>query len=520
MKALLPILALILAVGLALSAAGPAAAQQSPTIQLAVLLDGSVSVDSTEWDIQINGLVAAIDDSSYIPHDGSVELTVIQFGGELTSTGPPPTYDPGAVVYFSTTITSANAGLMAETVNTTIRSDKFEFSSPLHLGILAAIDEIGGENAITGAKQIINIVTNGGTDGIYGLPRDLAEQARSAAIAAGIDEISAEGLGDIITGPYGTNNHLWLRDSIVYPQPGSIAPPFTPGWVYLGADQDDGIQNAAEFTEAIGQKITRYTLTMAVTGSGATTPVVGPHDYTEGTVVDITATPASGWQFDGWTGDVADPGQASTTVTMDSNKTVTANFSEETQPTYQVDVSSNPTGGGTVDPGSGQYVGNTMFTATANTGYDFVNWTINDVTGETDNPLTLDIQAVTTVEANFSKSEDGGGCFIATAAYGSDLDSHVETLRNFRDSYMVNNPMGSALVSAYYKLSPPVAEFIDDHPTLKPIVRAGLMPAVAMSTVAVNTTSAEKIAIVGSLALISILLITWRRQRSRSPHTS
>jgi hypothetical protein len=110
-------------------------------------------------------------------------------------------------------------------------------------------------------------------------------------------------------------------------------------------------------------------------------------------------------------------------------------------------------------------------------------------------------------------SEDGKGCFIATAAYGSDLDSHVETLRNFRDSYMVTNPVGSALVSAYYKLSPPVADFIDDHPTLKPIVRAGLMPAVALSTVAVNTSSAEKIAIIGSLALVSVALATWARKR-------
>ncbi|TET18357.1 MAG: hypothetical protein E3J81_00485, partial [Dehalococcoidia bacterium] len=109
--------------------------------------------------------------------------------------------------------------------------------------------------------------------------------------------------------------------------------------------------------------------------------------------------------------------------------------------------------------------------------------------------------------------EGGGGCFIATAAYGSYLDSHVETLRNFRDSYMLTNPVGSALVSAYYKLSPPVAEFIDDHPTLKPIVRTALLPAVAMSTVAVNTTSAEKIAIVGSLALVSVALAAWARKR-------
>ena len=62
----------------------------------------------------------------------------------------------------------------------------------------------------------------------------------------------------------------------------------------------------------------------------------------------------------------------------------------------------------------------------------------------------------------------------------------VETLRNFHDQYLLTNPVGSALVSAYYKLSPPVAEFIDDHPTLKPIVRAGLLPAVGLSEVAVK----------------------------------
>jgi len=111
-------------------------------------------------------------------------------------------------------------------------------------------------------------------------------------------------------------------------------------------------------------------------------------------------------------------------------------------------------------------------------------------------------------------SEEGGGCFIATAAYGSYLDSHVETLRDFRDSYMVTNPVGSALVSLYYKVSPPVADFIDDHPAVKPVVRVGLLPAVAMSTVAVSTTSVEKVAIVGSLLLVSASLIIWFRRKA------
>ena len=60
-----------------------------------------------------------------------------------------------------------------------------------------------------------------------------------------------------------------------------------------------------------------------------------------------------------------------------------------------------------------------------------------------------------------------------------------------------------------------MAEFIDDHPILKPVVRVGLLPAVAMSTVAVNTTLAEKMAIVGSLLLVSALAVVWLRRHRR-----
>ncbi len=70
---------------------------------------------------------------------------------------------------------------------------------------------------------------------------------------------------------------------------------------------------------------TQYALTINTVGNGTTT---GAGTYDEGTVVPITATPASGWQFDNWTGDVANPNSATATVTMDADKTVTANFSE------------------------------------------------------------------------------------------------------------------------------------------------------------------------------------------------
>ena len=109
-------------------------------------------------------------------------------------------------------------------------------------------------------------------------------------------------------------------------------------------------------------------------------------------------------------------------------------------------------------------------------------------------------------------------CFIATATYGTTMAEEIQILREFRDEYLLTNPLGQALVGLYYGISPPIAEFIAEHPGLKPIVRAGLVPAVAMSTVAVNTTSSEKMAIAGLLLLVSVALAVWAtRRRGRGP---
>lgn len=110
--------------------------------------------------------------------------------------------------------------------------------------------------------------------------------------------------------------------------------------------------------------------------------------------------------------------------------------------------------------------------------------------------------------------DDDGWCFIATAAYGSYMDGHVDILRQFRDSYLMTTPVGRGLVSAYYRLSPPVARFIDNHPGSKPVVRGMLWPAVALSRVAVSTTLVQKIAAFGGLALVSIALVWWLKRRS------
>lgn len=70
----------------------------------------------------------------------------------------------------------------------------------------------------------------------------------------------------------------------------------------------------------------------------------------------------------------------------------------------------------------------------------------------------------------------GGGCFIATAAFGSYLDPHVMVLRHFRDNVLLQSELGTAFVKFYYKYSPPIADFIAQHDTLRMLMRLALTP--------------------------------------------
>jgi len=95
------------------------------------------------------------------------------------------------------------------------------------------------------------------------------------------------------------------------------------------------------------------------------------------------------------------------------------------------------------------------------------------------------------------------------------MAQEIQILREFRDQYLLTNLLGGAFVDFYYKVSPPMAEFIDEHPGLKPIVRSVLVPAVVMSTLVVNTSPAQKAAILGALMLVSAAPAIWAGRRRR-----
>ena len=62
-------------------------------------------------------------------------------------------------------------------------------------------------------------------------------------------------------------------------------------------------------------------------------------------------------------------------------------------------------------------------------------------------------------------------CFIATAAFDGQRTETVDTLCAFRDDFLKRTPNGRKLITAYYKISPPIAQMLDKLPGLKPTSR-------------------------------------------------
>jgi hypothetical protein len=83
------------------------------------------------------------------------------------------------------------------------------------------------------------------------------------------------------------------------------------------------------------------------------------------------------------------------------------------------------------------------------------------------------------------------GCFIATAAYGTDTAEQLDILREFRDAVLLPNSLGAEFVSLYYKTSPPIADLISQHEVLRTVVKVGFVdPIVAILTWSHNLWSA------------------------------
>ena len=106
-------------------------------------------------------------------------------------------------------------------------------------------------------------------------------------------------------------------------------------------------------------------------------------------------------------------------------------------------------------------------------------------------PLNATHARISLVETGWVSGDDirfdeiglsSAGCFIATAAYGTDTAKQLDVLRSFRDQVLLKDPLGARLVSLYYRFSPPAANYISQHDALRTVVREALVDPIVTLT--------------------------------------
>ena len=124
-------------------------------------------------------------------------------------------------------------------------------------------------------------------------------------------------------------------------------------------------------------------------------------------------------------------------------------------------------------------------------------------------PVVVEEVVEEPVVAPQESSEEGGGCLIATAAYGSELAPQVQMLREIRDNQLMNTESGSAFMTtfneAYYSFSPIIADMERESPMFKEIVKAGLTP--MLSTLSIMESAESESEVLGlGLSVIALNL--------------
>jgi len=156
------------------------------------------------------------------------------------------------------------------------------------------------------------------------------------------------------------------------------------------------------------------TLTVNVTGSGSVNPSGGT--YPHNTWVELTATPASGWSFDHWSGNLSGSDNPKS-IKMNANMTVTAVFVEVVE--YTLSASVVGTGSVSKSPDQATYNSGTSvtLTATPGTGYSFDRWE-GDLTGSS-NPASITMNANKSVTAVFVEDLSEYTLTVNTTGTGS-----------------------------------------------------------------------------------------------------
>ena len=172
------------------------------------------------------------------------------------------------------------------------------------------------------------------------------------------------------------------------------------GWSGAVTGTATTITVAMNANKSVTATFTAAAVTYSLTGTASPTiggTIAGTGTYTSGATATLTATPAWGYVFTGWSGAVTGTTNP-VTVSMTANRLVTAIF---TQISYTLTGTASPTAGGTI-AGTGSYLSGSTATVTATpaTGYTFSGWS-GSATGTT-NPVTVLMTDNRSVTATFT----------------------------------------------------------------------------------------------------------------------
>ena len=220
-------------------------AAASPKIQLCMVIDGSGTMTDSDWAITVNAVAKVVNHT--IPHDGTVEFALVQFGNN-SNTLARTELSPTVIDKFTYSIVSSHIQQIP----------KMGGSTSMANGIYLAWKELkASSNHKTAAKHIINLATDGlpnvrNRNATRDLDGDGQETAYDDVIAVVNDSV-AQGLTEIDMEQIGVSDaNPWFRANVVYPQPGTMAPPFTnTGWVRQAANIEEFANTLPESLQAI-----------------------------------------------------------------------------------------------------------------------------------------------------------------------------------------------------------------------------------------------------------------------------
>jgi hypothetical protein len=259
-------------------------------------------------------------------------------------------------------------------------------------------------------------------------------------------EVPSPGMGvSGFSGIYSVGDHGSYDTIAILPNSGHLRISITPSQAtvdYISSSSTTGTVNYS-YTIAPNTSEPKNILTTSVSPSsgGTVSPAPGVHLFDDGEVVPISAVPNTGYHFVNWTGDVDtvdDINTAETTITMDDDYSIIANFALNT---YSLTVNAG-TGGTITNPATSPSMHNygdiVNITADPTPNYHFVNWTgdVSTVANVNAASTTITMHGDYTIMANFAEDvyyslaigNDGHGSVILSPAGGTYLSGQIVTL--------------------------------------------------------------------------------------------